>query len=497
MCTYLNKTGSIYYFRRPVPDDLLGYFTTERGNPRTEWKRTLGTKDREDAKRRLWPHATETDELIQDARQARRETPEQSPEELAASEREREERAAEVALEAASLERRAARSPHRTLWRQRRRKGTAELSPEHAAAVDLIREGDAELEELRRAVATMEAGMMALGVPQQPVRSGEPESTAAISITDLFERYAKAGAANPKTVRKWRSRVASLVEHLGHDDARRVTRADLNVWTASLVAKGLSKKTVVDGYLPAVRVALAVAHDDGALSTNPASGLKVRAPKVVKLRERDLTDDEAQTILAASMLPQSVGLAKQHALARRWVPWLCAYTGARVSEMTQLRAGDIREEAGVWVVHITPEAGSVKTNEARSVPLHSHLIGQGLLGLSKPNDLTPLFYREGAGNEVNPASKIRAADLAKWVRSLGIKAPQPNHGWRHRFKTVAYAVGMDSEAADIAQGHTPRTQAGDYGLRSLPRLKVEIEKLPPYRGEGLPPFVQASEGEGR
>ena len=99
MCTFLNKTGSTYYFRRSVPDELLGYFTTKRGNPRTEWKRSLGTKDREDAKRRLWSHATETDELIQNARQARRETPEQSPEELAASEREREERAAEVALE--------------------------------------------------------------------------------------------------------------------------------------------------------------------------------------------------------------------------------------------------------------------------------------------------------------------------------------------------------------------------------------------------------------
>ncbi len=43
MCTYLNKTGSTYYFRRPVPDDLLSLFTTERGNLRSEWKRSLGT----------------------------------------------------------------------------------------------------------------------------------------------------------------------------------------------------------------------------------------------------------------------------------------------------------------------------------------------------------------------------------------------------------------------------------------------------------------------
>ena len=64
MCTYLNKTGATYHFRRMVPDDLLGHFRTERGNARLEWKRSLGTKDREEAKRLLRPHTTETDALI-------------------------------------------------------------------------------------------------------------------------------------------------------------------------------------------------------------------------------------------------------------------------------------------------------------------------------------------------------------------------------------------------------------------------------------------------
>ena len=72
MCTYLNKTGSTHYFRRPVPDDLLGQFMTERGNSRSEWKRSLGTKDREVAKRLLRPHEIETDHLIDEARDAER-----------------------------------------------------------------------------------------------------------------------------------------------------------------------------------------------------------------------------------------------------------------------------------------------------------------------------------------------------------------------------------------------------------------------------------------
>lgn len=34
----------------------------------------------------------------------------------------------------------------------------------------------------------------------------------------LHERYVQSGAANPKTVQKWRGRVAAVVDHLGHGD---------------------------------------------------------------------------------------------------------------------------------------------------------------------------------------------------------------------------------------------------------------------------------------
>ena len=195
---------------------------------------------------------------------------------------------------------------------------------------------------------------------------------------------------------------------------------------------------------------------------------------------RYLTDDEAKTILGACLGPQPAGLAVKHALARRWVPWLCAYTGARVGEITQLRAKDIRQEDGVWVAHITPEAGSVKTYEARSVPLHPHLIEQGILQLANEGDAAPLFHQEGTGNAINPASKIRAADLAKWVRSLGITAPQPNHGWRHRFKTIARSAGIPEYLAERIQGHAPSNAAGKYGFIPLAMLYDAVASIPYY-----------------
>ena len=68
MCRHLNRTGPYYYFRRPVPKGLIGYFRTESGKTRTEWKVTLGVTDREVAKTLIPPHQIETDLLIAEAK---------------------------------------------------------------------------------------------------------------------------------------------------------------------------------------------------------------------------------------------------------------------------------------------------------------------------------------------------------------------------------------------------------------------------------------------
>jgi hypothetical protein len=38
---------------------------------------------------------------------------------------------------------------------------------------------------------------------------------------------------------------------------------------------------------------------------------------------------------------------------------MCAYTGARVNEMTQLRREDVFLVANLWCLRICPEAGTV------------------------------------------------------------------------------------------------------------------------------------------
>ena len=306
----------------------------------------------------------------------------------------------------------------------------------------------------------------------------KPKAT--VSITQLFEDYATTRKPSPHTERKWRTAVAKFVAHIGHDDATKVTRADASGWFAALVSGGLTVKTVAMTYRAALSRIFKVAYDRGQLSANPFERLEVIGPKQHKTRHTSLTDSEAQTILAAAIGKQPEGLSAVHARARRWVPWVCAYTGARVNEITPLRAMDIKQVDGVWVIHIL----KTKKYQARMVPLHSHLIEQGFHKLGKAGDATPLFYDPTGvrkGSESHPLYEQMGSKLAKWVRELGVTEVQsPNHGWRHRFKTLARKVGMDSEARDAIQGHAPKTEGQAYGEWPLDALRAEVEKLPRY-----------------
>ena len=323
------------------------------------------------------------------------------------------------------------------------------------------------------------------------VQSRTKVSSSSPSIIGLFDAYAAERKPAPATVKSWRLKLESLVAFLGHDDAARVTGEDIVRWkdylasTPTKQGKLRSAKTVREGYLAAAKAVFAHATDNFKIPTDPTLGVKIRGGKRQRLRDPGFAQNEAETILRATLRPVSSKISLTHALARRWVPWLCAYTGARVGEITQLRKQDVICEDGIWAINITPEAGSTKTNAARTVPLHSHIIEQGFLDVVNSAPKQELFYdpmRSRGGKEGNPLHKKTAERLAKWVRELGVtdRNVQPNHAWRHRFKTIGRSVKMDHEARAVIPGHSAKTEGETYGTWTLAALATEIEKMPRY-----------------
>lgn len=137
--------------------------------------------------------------------------------------------------------------------------------------------------------------------------------------------------------------------------------------------------------------------------------------------------------------------------AKRRVPLLCAFTGARVTEITQLRKQDVFKEAGRWMLRITPEAGSVKTGEYRDAPLHRQVVEPGFLEFVKGANEGPLFHGAQTPEKYLSGARTTSGRLSQWLHKLNLvpENVQPNYGWRHRFKTQGRELGMSKSPAQI------------------------------------------------
>lgn len=227
----------------------------------------------------------------------------------------------------------------------------------------------------------------------------------------------------------FRQKVEALISYLGHDDAQSVTRENMADWCDHLRHDGeqpLSARTVSQGYLAAVKLVFGTGVAKRKLKVNPAAEVQVKFAKPKRTRPKGYTDDEARAILTAAMAsPENLGgRSDENKRAIRWGPWICAFTGARITEVMQLRTNDLLIEMvdgkPLPCLCITPEAGSVKTGSYRVVPVHPQLQRMGLVEMVQSLPAGPVFYshRPHRGKPADPVERAQnaGAKVGTWVR---------------------------------------------------------------------------------
>jgi integrase len=244
-------------------------------------------------------------------------------------------------------------------------------------------------------------------------------------------------------------------------------------------------------YLNACKTVFGWALEHKLVSRNPFVDVKVTVTKRKRLRETQaFRPAEWRAVLTASL--KFIDADSSDAAARRWIPWLCAYTGARVGEIAQLRKQDVAKREGIPSILITPEAGAVKGGRARVVPLHEHLVAQGFLKFVSDHAEGPLFYsmarrrkREDNGKQKKPPYAQVRQRLADWVRSVGVddRHVQPNHAWRHTFKQIADRAGITERTSDHITGHAHKSVGATYGAPTLEDMAQALKKFPRYAVE--------------
>lgn len=320
---------------------------------------------------------------------------------------------------------------------------------------------------------------------------GRTSAAEGLDCWRLFEEYVKAVKPAEGTVTRWRAVFLNLQSQFPERNAASISEAEARSWIKGLVTSDRAPTTVREVWLSASRSVFGWGLDHKHVHINPFTGIKVDVPRRIRTREsKSFEPHEVQLILRAT-------LGETHTLSatarvRRWVPWLCAYSGARAGEITQLRGKDIvLNEGGFYSMKLTPDAGTVKTRQPRTVPIHEHIVAQGFIDLVKTLGDGPLFYNpevsKGKRNDPLKPPRSRAATarahLSTWVRELGVADPEvsPTHGWRHSFKAIAERSGISEKVHDAITGHVPISEGRKYGAPTLADMAAALKKFPRYK----------------
>jgi integrase len=306
-----------------------------------------------------------------------------------------------------------------------------------------------------------------------------------LGVKALFEAWAKAVQPATSTFDRWSAVFNAADAHF--PDAANIDFAAAKEWMNGLINEERSAHTVATVWRTALKTVFAWGIAEKLVKSNPFREVRINVPRRIVEREtKAFSREEAKTILAAALTCDDTKSFDER--ARRWVPWICAYSGARAGEITQLRGIDLQHRGGDYFLRLTPSAGKIKTRKARTIPLHEHLIAQGFLRFVEGASGGPLFYNVGrAGKSAEKAPRQSQAErtrsrLGSWVRSLGITDPElsPNHAWRHTFKAQAARVKMDERYSDAITGHAPATTGRAYTTPTPEDLAEAMKKFPRY-----------------
>jgi integrase len=314
--------------------------------------------------------------------------------------------------------------------------------------------------------------------------STAPASRPKVSIKGLVDVWAKVrSATKSRSLKKYTHRLREFSEYLSHDDALAVTSKDLRGWRDHLKQQGRSAKTINDDCVGVVLTVFRAAAREEVIPAYPfTSGGFTLKEESGKPKRRPYSNEEAAGVLNASR--------KEKSAALRWMPWIMAYTGARVGEVAQLRPEDVKARGQIPYLAITDQGDEQSTkNESsvRDVPLHPALRDEGFLKFVAKAPRGGFLFPDLSGKTQEQRADSGSRVYMRWLRkTVGIKDPRiVAHSWRHRMEDELREVDAPDEVAHAITGRTSQGSRALYGHGVSLRKKAEwLAKVPAVRMAG-------------
>lgn len=498
MCTYLDQVRSTYYFRRVVPHELRSYLLTASGKPRAEFKLSLGTKDRSDAKRLLPEYVQMTDRLFDEARGQL----------VAAGTAQASPRSGELATELAEFEarkaaqqeaRRRGRRNHRDEWRELLDGSTAQMSSRHAAIKDLIRE---ERERADAAEARLRAiqAVQANGPTQAESATVARTSPAAWLDQDIVDLWAAERKPKPKGIDAHRAVARWFYEHVVRKPVDQIVREDVLSFKTKLFEAGQTPANI-NQKLSRLRTLLQWAADNGHAATNAAHRIRVKDTLAAKNKRKPFDLAALKAIFSSPVFASAERPKQGRGDAAYWLPLLALFTGARMEELGQLRPHDVvrlaypdpdgAEQAG-WFLNLVEVEGesatALKTAESeRLIPIHAELERLGFLAFAKAmkeQGRERLFHQLTPGPYGNLTHKW-GQWFSGYLRNVCLVTDKRMtfHSFRHTFTDHVRRPDIPEGIQRQLVGHSSKDVHDDYGTGY--NLHWLVDAMTRYRVPGL------------
>ena len=207
--------------------------------------------------------------------------------------------------------------------------------------------------------------------------------------------------------------------------------------------------------------------------------------------------DELRLIFNSPVFSEGARPAGGKGEAAFWLPVLALFTGARLGELTGLRASDVvdDEAVGAVCIYITADSKAgkrLKTKQsARVVPVHPQLMQLGFLEFAEAQakanrERVWLFPQVAPGTN---GGRAYSKWFGPYIRSQGVTdTAKVFHSFRHNFTDALRIAGIADDVARALVGHSQAGVHGRYGAKEMAaryrhRLAEAIASVS-YRGTG-------------
>lgn len=289
---------------------------------------------------------------------------------------------------------------------------------------------------------------------------------APLTLRQVYQKWLASKKTSQDTASACLRAVVLFEECLGSaTDLRTLNRSKGDAFRSWLLTKETTSKTSRDRFTWVKSLLKYATRDLEELPRSPWEGLEI-AHKTTA-RRRPWTPEELKALFGQPLfmryeLPRE---AKAGRDAAYWIPLIGLYTGARISELAQLRVSDVKTSGPTPLLDITDEGDGqqVKTTASvRAIPIHSELIRLGFL------DYVKMVQKSGA-TALWPNLKFRdgkpggyfSAWFGTFRKAAGLHEQYPDfHCFRHTVRTAMSEASIDHKVQDQVTGHKPQGSVG-------------------------------------